>query len=40
MKEHLALFHAEVLESLPAEEASPKEFLDHHLKTLAGVLEY
>lgn len=39
MKEHLALFHAEMLESLPAEEASPKEFLDHHLKTLAGVFD-
>jgi hypothetical protein len=35
-KEHLALFQAEMLESRPSEEASPKEFLDHGLKVLAG----
>jgi hypothetical protein len=35
-KEHLALFQAEMLESRPSEEASPKEFLDYGLKVLAG----
>jgi hypothetical protein len=38
-KEHLALFQAEILESMPPEEASPQEFLAHKLKVLAGVLD-
>ena len=39
VKEHLALFHSEMLESMPPEEASSKEFLDHHLKALAGTFD-
>jgi hypothetical protein len=38
-KEHLTVFHSEMLESLPPEEASPKEFLDHHLKAIAGAFD-
>lgn len=38
-KEHLALFHSEMLASMPPEEASSKEFVDHHLKALAGAFD-
>ena len=38
-KEHLALFLSEMLESMPPEEASSKEFLDHLLKTQAGIFD-
>jgi hypothetical protein len=38
-KEHLALFHSEMLESLPREEAPSKEFLDHYLKMVAGTFD-
>lgn len=38
-KEHRALFHSEMLESMPPEEASEKEFLDHILKARAGVFD-
>jgi hypothetical protein len=38
-KEHLAMLHAEILESMPPGGASPKEFLAHRLKALAGVFD-
>jgi hypothetical protein len=38
-KEHLALLHSEMLESMPPEEASAKEFLDHRLKGLGGAFD-
>jgi len=38
-KEHLALFHAEMLEGLPREDAPPQEFLDHALRTVAGAFD-
>jgi hypothetical protein len=38
-KEHLALFYAEVLESMPPEDASAKEFLDFSLMVVAGTFD-
>jgi hypothetical protein len=38
-KEQLALFHAEVLESMPPENASAKEFLDFSLMVAAGTFD-
>jgi hypothetical protein len=38
-KEHLALLQAEMLKNRPPDEASPKEYLDHVLKALAGAFD-
>jgi hypothetical protein len=38
-KEQLALFHAEVVESMPPEDASAKEFLDYSLMAVAGIFD-
>ena len=38
-KEHLAVFQAEMLESMPPEEASAKEWLDYSLKAAAGTFD-
>src|ERR1035437_3858465 len=38
-KEQLALFHAEVLESMPPEDASAKDFLDYSLMVVAGTFD-
>jgi hypothetical protein len=39
VKEHLALFQAEVLESTPPEDASAKDFLDYSLMVVAGTFD-
>jgi hypothetical protein len=39
VKEQLALFHAEVLESMPPEDASAKNFLDYSLMVVAGTFD-
>ena len=38
-REHLALLHAEMLGSMPPEEASPTEFLEHLLNAEAGTFD-
>jgi hypothetical protein len=38
-KEQLALFHAEMLESMPPEDAPAKEFLDFSLMVVAGTFD-
>lgn len=37
--EHLAFFHAELLENMPAESASAQEFVDYSLKAVAGTFD-
>jgi hypothetical protein len=38
-KEHLALFYSEVLQKMPPEEASTREFLEHQLEFVAGTFD-
>jgi hypothetical protein len=39
LKEHLVLLDSKMLASMPAEEASSREFLDHHMEILGGMFD-